>query len=299
MSRAGVGEGIRARYEDRYEDSSLVAIALPMKPRAFRFDATNPAPLPASLKKYGPRSVELPQIVCNRGSRCYYARIHIAGEACMRGFRTAAVVLGVVLFTSEGMAEAAAEAKTEVNEDIAFSLTTSELITALKSSGFNVPIEADAAGEAVLKSILGSSEQGAGNVLRGRWDGEYSDGSNPSLASAKGRVRYGQCWVFSATIASAARALGIASLPMTNLNSAHEKKPFDEVCEEYLESASKSSSGSIWNFHVWNEARTSWNAFDSTCQEESDGRCQCGPAVISSRAAGKSASVWNFHVWVE
>ncbi len=42
VARAGVEEGIRARYED----SSLVALALPMKPRAFRFEATNPAPLP-------------------------------------------------------------------------------------------------------------------------------------------------------------------------------------------------------------------------------------------------------------
>ena len=46
VARAGVGEGIRARYED----SSLVALALPMKPRAFRFDATNPVPPPAPKK---------------------------------------------------------------------------------------------------------------------------------------------------------------------------------------------------------------------------------------------------------
>ncbi len=46
VGRAGVGEGIRARYED----SSLVALALPMRPRAFRFDATNPVPLPAPKK---------------------------------------------------------------------------------------------------------------------------------------------------------------------------------------------------------------------------------------------------------
>jgi hypothetical protein len=46
IARAGAGEGIRARYDD----SSLVALALPLKPRAFRFEATHPVP-PAVSKR--------------------------------------------------------------------------------------------------------------------------------------------------------------------------------------------------------------------------------------------------------
>jgi hypothetical protein len=46
IARARAGTGIHARYED----SSLVALALPMKPRAFRFDPTHPV-VPQARKR--------------------------------------------------------------------------------------------------------------------------------------------------------------------------------------------------------------------------------------------------------
>lgn len=55
-----------------------------------------------------------------------------------------------------------------------------------------------------------------------------------------------------------------------------------------------SSTGSIWNFHSWievwllradldgNYAVASWNAADSTPQEQSDGKMQMGPTSVKA-----------------
>jgi len=137
------------------------------------------------------------------------------------------------------------------------------------------------------------------NVLIGRWDGEYSDGKPPGhwqsttmimtvYTETKESVKYGQCWVFSSLYTSLGRSLGVPTLSITNFDSAHEEKPFRQMCEmKYTISAGKwqpapsLSTCSIWNFHVWNQGwfkrrdlpaaagAGGWQALDATPQEES------------------------------
>lgn len=78
---------------------------------------------------------------------------------------------------------------------------------------------------------LGNSFEGG--LVAGRWDGHYSDGTEPATWSSaaqiiklynqtRSSVRYGQCWVFGATLTTMVRALGVPARPITNLGSAHD-----------------------------------------------------------------------------
>jgi len=129
-------------------------------------------------------------------------------------------------------------------------------------------------------------------------------------------VKYGQCWVFSSLYNTMARAVGITTRGLTNYGSAHEHpfhgqegKPwsgFDQTIDEFYyvkdgylrRDKDQPTDDSTWNFHVWNEIMLkrpdvtgiagfdgdtpSWNMVDATCQEESDGKCQMGPAPIDA-----------------
>lgn len=71
-------------------------------------------------------------------------------------------------------------------------------------------------------------------LLEGKWDGDYADGTSPHawtgtsaileqyLASGGQPVKYGQCWVYSATTVTVCRALGIPCRSVTNYVSAHD-----------------------------------------------------------------------------
>lgn len=156
-----------------------------------------------------------------------------------------------------------------------------------------LPVDVARDPAAVLEALAGSASVNGNGVLWGRWDGEYADGKEPGTwsgsftvsAPALGKPKYGQCWVFSGTLTSMARSLGIPSRTVTNLDSAHE---------------SKGKGDSAWNFHVWTEAWTKradqgqkaadWNAYDGTCQEESDGLCVAGARAFSKLHCKPSGS---------
>lgn len=164
-----------------------------------------------------------------------------------------------------------------------------------------LPLDARRSPEAVMQALVAGVSN---NILRGRWDEDYKDGKEPGSWSSSSEIlgqwgkkpKYGQCWVFSAVTTSLARSLGIPATSMTNFNSAHEKartaQPGPNACAVYADGAmSKSTDGSVWNFHVWVEARTSggnWNAYDATPQESSSGPDQGG--------SGRE-KLWGFHVW--
>ena len=136
-------------------------------------------------------------------------------------------------------------------------------------------------------------------VLAGRWDGNYADGTSPTVWTGSreimkqwkdggyASVKYGQCWVFACLLTTTMRTLGVAARPITNFRSAHESKPFDFYIDER-------TSDSIWNFHAWVDAKMSrpdissaavqWNAIDATPQEYSGGKYQMGPASLPQMA---------------
>lgn len=105
-------------------------------------------------------------------------------------------------------------------------------------------------------------------VIVGRWDGEYSDGIDPSFWQASGQileqfyqsggepVKYGQCWVFSAVLLTVLRVLGIPSRSVTNFSSAHDANRNRTVDEYYDEEGERldylsSGSDSIWLVEGW------------------------------------------------
>ena len=128
------------------------------------------------------------------------------------------------------------------------------------------------------------------NVLHGNWDGDYSDGVDPTVWVGSEeilsrwlqfgeRVRYAQCWVFAAILTTMLRASGIPARTVTNYGSHHDRgltnngravlRQYDNIVQ---------SDESIWNFHVWSEAwlerpdlgqPSGWNAVDATPQEPS------------------------------
>lgn len=99
------------------------------------------------------------------------------------------------------------------------------------------------------------------------------------------RVRYGQCWVFGGTLTSMTRAIGLPTRVVTNFDSAHERgasgvgtgPAYGPTGPGSWHTNASAKSDSVWNFHVWTETwmtrggETGWNAYDGTCQEESDG----------------------------
>ncbi len=100
-------------------------------------------------------------------------------------------------------------------------------------------------------------------VLYGRWDGDYSDGVNPSFwhgssailkqfyESGGDPVMYGQCWVFSGLLLTVLRVLGVPSRSVTNFNSAHDTNCNRSIDEYYTKDGEPvdyldTGSDSIW-----------------------------------------------------
>jgi len=151
-------------------------------------------------------------------------------------------------------------------------------------------------------------------VLVGKWDGDrsaYAGGEFPWYWSGSDQifkkykkngwtpVKFGQCWVFGGLLTSQLRAVGIPARTLTNFNSAHEYKPLDFIIDRYYrmnngEREQYGEGGSIWNFHVWNDAwiLNEWHAVDATPQEKSDGFYQLGPAPHSAIKA-KSGGLFD------
>jgi hypothetical protein len=133
-------------------------------------------------------------------------------------------------------------------------------------------------------------------------------------------VKYGQCWVFAGMLNSTMKAIGIESRTVTNMDSAHESKPFDQKVQTRYEKKSvqynetdwdfvnrskttQQSADSIWNFHVWTEVNahtaewTDHNTHDpgiTILEMLAYGKPGNGDAPS---AAKNSESMWNFHVW--
>jgi len=169
------------------------------------------------------------------------------------------------------------------------------------------------------------------DILEGKWpsadeENPYADGQSPmswvdttaiiqKYAAKKNKniVRYGQCWVFASVTTTLGRTLGIATRSVTNFDSAHESKPFDQICDVYWKNSDKAgyimhdeakNKDRIWNFHVWNDMwfkfagntdADGWQAVDATLQEYSTGPSEspfnqevgtCGPAPLALMRKG-------------
>jgi len=141
-------------------------------------------------------------------------------------------------------------------------------------------------------------------MLLGRWSEPYDPytkpwiwpGSLPIISqylSTNQAVRWGQCWVFSGLLTSLGRAIGIPTRSVTNFESAHDRKPFDNFVTKHWtysvagtwQHNSEYDKDSVWNFHVWNDMwmkrpdeknnkcgvdMDGWQAIDATWQEESN-----------------------------
>uniref|UniRef100_A0A2P2HW15 protein-glutamine gamma-glutamyltransferase n=1 Tax=Hirondellea gigas TaxID=1518452 RepID=A0A2P2HW15_9CRUS len=165
---------------------------------------------------------------------------------------------------------------------------------------------------AISAGVNASDDDG---ILEGNWSGDYSGGTPPFKWTGSVRileefikqghrpVKYGQCWVFSTVVTTICRALGIPCRSVTNFVSAHDTnstltvdKFFTKAGDEIEGGPDGDSYDSIWNFHVWNDvwmARPDlpkgyggWQAIDSTPQEESDNKMQCGPASLEAIRRG-------------
>ncbi|XP_019365445.1 PREDICTED: protein-glutamine gamma-glutamyltransferase E-like isoform X2 [Gavialis gangeticus] len=160
----------------------------------------------------------------------------------------------------------------------------------------------------VLTAMVNSLDDNG--VLMGNWSGDYSGGKSPNSWSGSVAillnwkesgykpVKFGQCWVFAAVLATVLRCLGIPSRAISNFDSAHDA---DEnlTVDEYYDSAGnplKRGIDSVWNFHVWNEgwftrsdlgsSYGGWQVLDATPQETSEGIYQCGPASVTAIKEG-------------
>ncbi|NWV31401.1 TGM4 glutamyltransferase, partial [Grantiella picta] len=158
-------------------------------------------------------------------------------------------------------------------------------------------------------SALVNSNDDSG-VLMGNWSGNYVGGTSPmdwigsvtilqQYYKTKKPVRYGQCWVFAGVLNTVMRCLGVPSRCVSTFNAAHdtdENLRVDVYVNEKGEKLNSLSLDSVWNFHVWNDAwmkRTDmppgfdgWQAIDSTPQEQSQGRFQCGPCPVKAVREG-------------
>jgi hypothetical protein len=142
-------------------------------------------------------------------------------------------------------------------------------------------------------------------VLWGRWSEPYSGGTLPSdwtgskaiyeqYLRTGAKVKYAQCWVYAGVLVSATRAVGLASLVVSNFNSAHGRPPYNEGIDDFFffnelmqPTKHANSMESIWNFHVWNQvfmrrpdlvlnqssdmeaaSVDGWQAIDATPQEQ-------------------------------
>lgn len=169
-------------------------------------------------------------------------------------------------------------------------------------------------------SAKGNVQDSDNGILHGKWSEPYDEGKKPwewtgsteilhQYYETKTGVKYGQCWVFSGLLTTLSRAVGIPSRSVTNFDSAHEGKPYDHKIDEHWTQkddgsySRDSQEDSIWNFHVWNEgwftrpdiskAADGWNAYDSTPQEESQGKYQCGPASLNLMKSSERDSKYD------
>eukprot|EP00092_Neocalanus_flemingeri_P008907 GFUD01009582.1.p1 GENE.GFUD01009582.1~~GFUD01009582.1.p1 ORF type:complete len:767 (-),score=186.34 GFUD01009582.1:232-2472(-) len=163
-------------------------------------------------------------------------------------------------------------------------------------------------------------------VISGNWSGKYKNGTAPTdwtgsaaileqYVANRGRpVKYGQCWVFSAVVTTICRAIGLPCRSVSNFVSGHDTNQsltidkFFAKTGKRLEGLRRPELGvndSIWNFHVWNEvfmARPDlpkgyggWQAIDSTPQEVSDRKFQCGPASVVAVKNGMIGLGYDVH----
>ncbi len=115
------------------------------------------------------------------------------------------------------------------------------------------------------------TQMGNNQVLRGRWDGEYKEGTEPWMWSSstqiaatwkkqKQIVKYGQCWVFAGLTTTSLRSLGIPARTVTNLDAVSEKSAVGQA--DYLPGSDRCAGAErekdpktapLWNFHVWVE----------------------------------------------
>ncbi|XP_007249233.3 protein-glutamine gamma-glutamyltransferase 2 [Astyanax mexicanus] len=182
---------------------------------------------------------------------------------------------------------------------------------ALKHSEMDIANRADPVyvSRTITAMVNANDDRG---VVSGRWDGEYSDGVPPTRWTGSvpilrrwseggaQRVRYGQCWVFSAVACTILRCLGIPTRCVTNYASAHDTDgniSVDYLFNEELESVSEGRKDMIWNFHCWVESWMSredlpkgydgWQVLDPTPQERSDGVFCCGPCPVQAVREGE------------
>ncbi|KAK3548442.1 hypothetical protein QTP70_013131 [Hemibagrus guttatus] len=182
---------------------------------------------------------------------------------------------------------------------------------ALKNSEMDITKRADPVYVSRTITAMVNSNDDRG-VIFGRWDGEYSDGVAPTRWTGSvpilrrwseggaQRVRYGQCWVFSAVACTILRCLGIPTRCVTNYTSAHDTDGninVDCLFNEKLESVSEGRNDMIWNFHCWVESWMSredlpkgydgWQVLDPTPQERSEGVYCCGPCPVKAVREGE------------
>ncbi|NXU42957.1 TGM4 glutamyltransferase, partial [Drymodes brunneopygia] len=147
-------------------------------------------------------------------------------------------------------------------------------------------------------------------VLLGNWSGNYTSGTSPmdwigsvtilqKYYKTKKPVRYGQCWVFAGVLNTVMRCLGVPCRCVSTFDSAHDTEEnlrVDIYLNEKGEKLNSLTFDSVWNFHVWNDAWMKrkdlpdgfdgWQAIDSTPQEQSQGRFQCGPCPVKAVQEG-------------
>ncbi|XP_008309346.1 protein-glutamine gamma-glutamyltransferase 2 [Cynoglossus semilaevis] len=153
------------------------------------------------------------------------------------------------------------------------------------------------------------NSNGDDGVLKGRWDGTYSDGVAPNRwtgsvpilqqwsRSGFKPVKYGQCWVFAGIACTVLRCLGIPTRLITNFSSAHDTDgnlSVDMLMNERMETIGEKDS--TWNFHCWVESwmrrddlprgNDGWQVLDPTPQELSDGEHCCGPCPVQAIKEG-------------
>ncbi|XP_073987907.1 hemocyte protein-glutamine gamma-glutamyltransferase-like [Rhodnius prolixus] len=165
-----------------------------------------------------------------------------------------------------------------------------------------------------ISAVINAADEGG--LVIGRWDGDYRDGTSPHawtgsaqimeqyLRSGATPVPYGQCWVFSALVVTACRAIGMPCRSVTNYVSAHDTnssltvdKYFDANGEEIIGGPDGECHDSCWNFHVWNDVWMSrpdlpqgyggWQIIDATPQEMSGNMMRCGPASVEAVKSGQ------------
>jgi len=185
-------------------------------------------------------------------------------------------------------------------------LVTAAHVLSKMTSGRNDPVQ-------VIRHLsyeLAAQEVNTGGMMHGKWSEPYSPGTNPVAWTGSNSVidnyvknnfktvQYSQCWVFAGVYTSIARSLGLVTRQVFTFESAHEKpdRPgfYDGVIIRIRDQNGKlvnQQSGSVWNFHSWNEVYLNrrsdgkpgqWQAADSTPQEPSEGnKYMLGPAPIS------------------